>query len=194
MHGIATDCHSSKTKNYMAVIKQSTGREVKALCIGSDPVTDLKASIIGDANAFVEDIALQFAADPLLADGFDIVAASQGGLLARAYVQRFNSPKVGKLITFGTPHYGIDGIPGCGENGGLHQLAEFALHGIKSIEDLILKLHEEKLAANIKVSILISLACALLNGATVFGLNKLAHIMPKYYYKVCMCYATQRQA
>jgi len=42
--------------------------------------------------------------------GFNFVAISQGGLLARGYVEKCNKFPVKKLITWGTPHEGIFGL------------------------------------------------------------------------------------
>ncbi len=38
---------------------------------------------------------------------------SAGGQFLRAYVERYNSPPVNNLITFGSQHMGISDIPGC---------------------------------------------------------------------------------
>jgi len=48
-----------------------------------------------------------------LAGGFDAMGFSQGGQFLRAYVERYNSPPVHNLITFGSQHMGISDIPGC---------------------------------------------------------------------------------
>lgn len=54
--------------------------------------------------------------DPFLIHGFNIVAHSQGGLIARNYIQEHNSdpyyPHVYTFITIGTPHQGVYGTPG----------------------------------------------------------------------------------
>jgi pimeloyl-ACP methyl ester carboxylesterase len=40
------------------------------------------------------------------AEGIVLVAHSMGGLVARAYLRRFGSERVARLITLGTPHHG----------------------------------------------------------------------------------------
>lgn len=42
-----------------------------------------------------------------LDNGFHFVGFSQGGLLARGYVELYNNPPVSTLLTFGTPHAGV---------------------------------------------------------------------------------------
>lgn len=184
MHGIAADCYGEKATQMASLIKAATGSEyVKIICLGQDSISDVKASIIADANESVAQIASQIEADPLLRDGFDFVAASQGGLLARAYVERYNSPPVRRLLTLGTPHSGISNIPGCGENGGLRDLAMKIVGGFKSLEELIRSQKDAKLSPEAKANLLSAILCAILEGASVFGLNRSSKIMPKYYFR-----------
>jgi len=57
-------------------------------------------------SAQVERLCAVLELDPALAQGFDVVAFGQGGLLARGYVQRCNHPQVHSLVTYNTPHAG----------------------------------------------------------------------------------------
>lgn len=50
--------------------------------------------------------------DPYVGNKCIIIGHSQGGLVARYYVQRYNTPTVKNLITWGAPHQGIFGSPG----------------------------------------------------------------------------------
>lgn len=50
--------------------------------------------------------------DPNIGNDCIMIGHSQGGLVARYYVQRYNVPRVTTLITWGTPHQGIFGSPG----------------------------------------------------------------------------------
>ncbi len=50
--------------------------------------------------------------DPELRNGFNLVAHSQGGLLARYFVERYNQPPVYNYIALGSPQRGVNGIPG----------------------------------------------------------------------------------
>lgn len=59
-----------------------------------------------------KDLCRSIQSDPKLKDGFIFVAHSQGGLLARYYVERHNNPKCEVLITLGSPHEGTFGLPG----------------------------------------------------------------------------------
>lgn len=50
--------------------------------------------------------------DPHVGNNCIMIGHSQGGLVARYYVQRYNTPRVKTLITWGAPHQGIFGSPG----------------------------------------------------------------------------------
>ncbi|KAG0186148.1 hypothetical protein DFQ28_008250 [Apophysomyces sp. BC1034] len=61
----------------------------------------------------VKSVCDQLGAIPALANGFNAVGFSQGGLFLRAYVEQCNQPPVRRLITFGSPHAGVSDIPNC---------------------------------------------------------------------------------
>lgn len=50
--------------------------------------------------------------DPKLHDGFIMIAHSQGGLLGRYYIERYNNPAVHTYISWGSPQQGVFGTPG----------------------------------------------------------------------------------
>jgi len=59
----------------------------------------------------VEEFAKVVKADVNLAKGFNLICHSQGGMLARAYIERYNNPPVHNFITWSTPHAGVYGVP-----------------------------------------------------------------------------------
>ena len=74
--------------------------------------TDSKLlSLLIDMNQQVADFASQIQADPNLADGFDLVCHSQGGLNCRAYLERFNKPTVHNFVSLAGPQAGVFGVP-----------------------------------------------------------------------------------
>jgi len=62
-------------------------------------------------------------ADPLMADGYNAIGISQGGLLIRGLAQMCPIP-VKNLITFGAPHQGVFGVPDCTQFTGSEDLCE----------------------------------------------------------------------
>jgi triacylglycerol lipase len=63
---------------------------------------------LADIESFAEQLnsKIEEARSATGADRVVIVAHSMGGLVARAYLRRFSSERVAKLITIGTPHHG----------------------------------------------------------------------------------------
>jgi palmitoyl-protein thioesterase len=61
-------------------------------------------------------LAKELQGDPNLKNGCNIIAHSQGGLVARYFIEKYNNPKVHTYISWGTPHQGVFGIPGTLDN------------------------------------------------------------------------------
>ncbi len=89
---------------------------VHSIYINEDESNDQRSSIFGNINDQIEIVNRQLLNIPELKNGFDAIGFSQGGLFLRAYIERFNSPSIKNLITFGSPHNGISDLPGCAPN------------------------------------------------------------------------------
>ncbi|KDQ21394.1 hypothetical protein BOTBODRAFT_25833 [Botryobasidium botryosum FD-172 SS1] len=74
---------------------------------------DQKAGFFGDLEEQLEVVSEQLRGIPELQDGFDAIGFSQGGQFMRAYVEWYNDPPVHNLITFGSQHMGVAGMPPC---------------------------------------------------------------------------------
>ena len=95
----------------------------------------------------MENATEQIRSQPELENGFDAIGFSQGmsfsppqqtsqltsahiaGQFLRAYVERYNSPPVYNLITFGSQHMGISDLPPCKPFDIPCQLAKRAVRG-----------------------------------------------------------------
>ncbi|KAK7051405.1 hypothetical protein VNI00_004905 [Paramarasmius palmivorus] len=103
---------------------------IHSVYIEEDLDKDRQAGFYGNVNSQLEGVAEQLAAIPQLKEGFDAIGFSQGenGLLPlgsistrrylggqffRAYVERYNSPPIHNLITFGSQHMGVSDIGKC---------------------------------------------------------------------------------
>lgn len=51
--------------------------------------------------------------DPKLAGGFNAIGYSQGNLVIRGYIQRYNDPPVRRYVSMHGPHGGVSGFPSC---------------------------------------------------------------------------------
>mgnify|MGYP005849249165 CR=1 FL=1 len=58
-------------------------------------------------NEQVDIFARAVQADPNLKDGFNLIGHSQGGLITRAYIERYNNPPVYNYISWAGPHFGV---------------------------------------------------------------------------------------
>ena len=68
-------------------------------------------SLLVDINKQVETFAREVKSDPKLAQGFNLIGHSQGGLISRAYIHRFNDPPVHNFISWAGPQAGVYGVP-----------------------------------------------------------------------------------
>jgi len=87
---------------------------VHSVYLDKNPKDDQHACFWGDVNAQVANVSTQLNNIPELAGGFDAIGFSQGGQFLRAYVERYNSPPMNNLITFGSQHMGVSDLPLCG--------------------------------------------------------------------------------
>lgn len=105
--GIAADDNGMNP--LIEMIKQNISPDmyVKHYIIGTGKISSFKP-VKSQAKELAQDIFN----DPELRDGFNILAHSQGGLLARYFVERYNNPPVYNYIALGSPQRGVSGIPG----------------------------------------------------------------------------------
>jgi len=71
-------------------------------------------SVFVDINVQVDMLHKEILSQPELRHGFNLIGHSQGGVISRAYVERYNgspNPPVFNLITWSGPHGGQYGIP-----------------------------------------------------------------------------------
>jgi palmitoyl-protein thioesterase len=80
-----------------------------------NPTVDRLRSSFDNAQEQVAAVATQLRGVPELKGGFNAVGLSQGGLLMRAYIEKYNDPPVYRFVTLGSPHGGIADLPSCGE-------------------------------------------------------------------------------
>ncbi|GJE92254.1 alpha/beta hydrolase [Phanerochaete sordida] len=86
---------------------------VHSVHLADETDDDRKAAYFGNLNDQVALVAEQLSNITELRHGFDAIGFSQAGQFFRAYVERYNSPPVNNLITFGSQHMGVSDIPTC---------------------------------------------------------------------------------
>jgi len=111
-HGITDSASSCLT--LIDTIKESLPDVyVLNVMIGDNEDEDYFNSVLMPADQQIETVCEQIRNDPKLADGYNGVAYSQGGLLLRGVAQRCPNPPMKNLITMGSPHEGVYGVPEC---------------------------------------------------------------------------------
>jgi len=106
VHGIMSDGYAMiPAEKY--INKHMPGTYVKNVTLGAGKITSF-------CNMYnqVEWLRRELQNDPQLQDGCNIIAHSQGGLIARYFVQRYNKPRVYNYISWGSPQSGVFGTPG----------------------------------------------------------------------------------
>jgi len=127
-HGLG-DSHSSPGMlEFVEMIKEvHPGIFVHSIYVEEDLSADRRAGFYGNVNEQLERVAQQLESVEELRGGFDAIGFSQGGQFLRAYVQRYNSPPIRNLITFGSQHMGVSDIPTCRPGDFLCQITRRAI-------------------------------------------------------------------
>ena len=107
VHGVMSDDYGmAPTEHY---IKKHMGEDVyiKNVQLGLGEITSL-------TNVYhqAEHLRAAIQGDPKLKDGFNFVVHSQGGLVSRYYLEKYNNPQVLTYISWGSPQQGVFGLPG----------------------------------------------------------------------------------
>eukprot|EP00091_Calanus_sinicus_P009782 TRINITY_DN22741_c0_g1_i1.p1 TRINITY_DN22741_c0_g1~~TRINITY_DN22741_c0_g1_i1.p1 ORF type:complete len:279 (-),score=68.94 TRINITY_DN22741_c0_g1_i1:161-997(-) len=122
-HGVNDNANSCSTP--LRVVKESIP-DVYTLkvMIGDDLEMDTANSVLMRASDQVSYVCDVLANDPNLAGGYNALGISQGGLMMRGVAQRCPNPPMKNLITFGSPHQGVFGVPECEASVGSYELCE----------------------------------------------------------------------
>ena len=83
------------------------GAYIRAIEIGNGVLDSIQKPMEWQLQRLAE----QIQADPELYDGFNMIGYSQGSLLARAFVQRYDWPRCHVLVSWAGPQAGQFGVP-----------------------------------------------------------------------------------
>ncbi|KAK9313547.1 Alpha/Beta hydrolase protein [Lipomyces starkeyi] len=113
-HGLGDSYDSDGMQRVAALIHEMhPGIFVHSVYLNRESSQDSKESLLGKLDDQLALVCDQLASIPELKHGFDGLGFSQGGLFLRGYVERCNSPKAYKLLTFGSPQNGVADFPPC---------------------------------------------------------------------------------
>ncbi|KAI0790670.1 alpha/beta-hydrolase [Abortiporus biennis] len=113
-HGMGDSYGSPGMLEFINEIKEMhPGIFVHSIYLDEDLKEDQRAGFLGNVNLQLGNVTEQLRDIPELSQGFDAIGFSQGGQFLRAYVERYNSPPINNLITFGSQHMGVSDFPLC---------------------------------------------------------------------------------
>ncbi|CCH43603.1 Lysosomal thioesterase [Wickerhamomyces ciferrii] len=116
-HGMGDTYNSSAMQRvFSALHSVKPELSIYSVYIDEDQSKDQQASLIGNVNEQVEIVCDQLNSIIELQDQkFDFIGFSQGGIFARAAIERCGL-NVNNLITFGSPHSGVSDLPRCSDS------------------------------------------------------------------------------
>lgn len=101
LHGVASNAENMAP--FSQWLEDEFSRKVYNIEIGNGKKTSLFTPMFDQLELLCENIY----AEPALQDGFDFIGMSQGGLLARGYVEKCNKYPVRNLINLVSPNGGV---------------------------------------------------------------------------------------
>ncbi|TMW66106.1 hypothetical protein Poli38472_003871 [Pythium oligandrum] len=113
MHGMGDAAGNSGMKEIRDLTAKTLGTYVVNIPIGNSVAEDVRNSFFVNMDDQLEIFAKEVRKDPELSNGFNAAGFSQGNLLIRAYIQRYNDPPVYNFISFHGPLAGVGALPQC---------------------------------------------------------------------------------
>ncbi|KAH3678530.1 hypothetical protein WICMUC_001547 [Wickerhamomyces mucosus] len=115
-HGMGDSYNSSAMQRVFDMVYElKPNIFIHSIYLDGNNLNDQKKSLIGDVNQQIDLVCNQLTNITELENGFDMIGFSQGGLFARAAIEKCGL-KVHNLITFGSPHSGVYDLPKCSQN------------------------------------------------------------------------------
>jgi len=117
MHGMGDSCFNEGMQD----ITKATGKHLGSysVCIptGPDQGSDTNNGFFMTMKDNLEVFAKAVKADPALKDGFNAIGFSQGNLLIRGYIQKYNDPPVSTWLSVHGCVVGVASFPSCDPKG-----------------------------------------------------------------------------
>lgn len=120
-HGMGDTCceEDSMGRVKRAIESKLASTHVVSLMIGKNEKADFTNSYLLDVNEQISMACDTIKKDKKLAKGYNALGFSQGGQFFRAIAQRCPTPPINYLLTFGSQHQGVYGIPKCPGEGAI---------------------------------------------------------------------------
>lgn len=113
-HGLGQSCCDPMgIGRVKSVIEKATGAYVVSVKIGNSVLDDTINGFFKPVNQQIDTVCSQLGNDTRLAQGYHAIGFSQGGQFLRGLAQRCPNPPMKHLVSMGSQHQGIYGIPKC---------------------------------------------------------------------------------
>ncbi|CAK4079723.1 unnamed protein product [Aphanomyces euteiches] len=113
MHGMGDAAQNPGMQRLRKAIEDRVGTYVTNVQIGSSQAEDTLNGFFMNLNKQVDYFANVVAKDPKLANGFNAMGFSQGNLVIRGYIERYNNPPVHSFLSVHGPLAGVAALPHC---------------------------------------------------------------------------------
>lgn len=114
MHGMGDAAANPGMQSIRRAISgKLNGAYVKNIAIGQSAAEDTKNGFFMNLDDQVEYFARVVRSDSALREGFNAMGFSQGNLIIRGYIERYNSPPVLNFVSVHGPMMGVGALPQC---------------------------------------------------------------------------------
>jgi len=118
-HGMGDSCFNAGMKQITALIGTQTSQYAVCIPTGNTEISDTLDGFFMTMDRSVDVFAEKIRADPKLAQGFNCAGFSQGNMLCRGYIQKYNDPPVVSWLSVHGTAMGVAGFPNCNPDGPL---------------------------------------------------------------------------
>ncbi|KAF0697420.1 Aste57867_11900 [Aphanomyces stellatus] len=113
MHGMGDAAQNPGMQRFRKAVEKSTGNYATNIQIGASQAEDTSNGFFMKLDKQVDYFAKVVAEDEKLRHGFNAMGFSQGNLVIRGYIQRYNQPPVLNFIAVHGPMAGVGALPHC---------------------------------------------------------------------------------
>mmetsp|Transcript_7856 Transcript_7856/g.15610 ORF Transcript_7856/g.15610 Transcript_7856/m.15610 type:complete len:331 (-) Transcript_7856:431-1423(-) len=125
-HGMGDSCFNPGMKQITKLAGQYAGVYSTCIAEGSNQPEDTTNGFFMNMNKQVDYFAKQVKADENLQQGFSAVGLSQGNLVIRGYIEKYNDPPVIGFLSINGPLAGTASLPRCNPDGWVGYLCKKA--------------------------------------------------------------------
>jgi len=113
-HGMGDSCWNTNSMgSIISAIKNYTKTEVECVPTGNNQTEDTRSGYLIDLGDAIDVFAANVRTKTHLKNGFDAIGFSQGNIILRGYMQKYNDPPVNNFISVHGPLMGVSSMPHC---------------------------------------------------------------------------------